>query len=125
MLFIMEGVLPFIYKYIGAIVNLTNFGNKEKLSKEHLRWLEDLRNSREQDPTSTRDHWQRLQSIMHLNSVYVSVELITELFGLYSRHQPTLQEVMNRQIMDTLQHMESQTNEEDALFKRKVGGPSS
>ena len=31
--FVLEGVLPFIYKYINAVLNLTNFGNNKMMKK--------------------------------------------------------------------------------------------
>ena len=41
-LFIMEGVLPYFYKFINAILNLTNFGNKASLSKKEILFLQEL-----------------------------------------------------------------------------------
>lgn len=93
-LFIIEGLLPFIYKYLNAVLNLTNYGNRVKLSGDTDTLLKTFQTKR--NDNNNRELWARLQQLMAKNSVHYSLEMIIEIYFLYQGRVDSLMATMDR-----------------------------
>ena len=110
--YVLEGVLPFIYKYINAVLNLTNFGNNKMMKR-----LDMINEVRSKDREKL---WRILQKRMVNNTVHYNVETVTEIKFIYMEAHSVLMDIANRNDISMLYDEEGAETPSSKESSRKL-----
>jgi len=98
-LFLMEGIFPYIYKYLNAVFNLTNY-SRYNISSAIDRIKEARKTNR------VEDCWPKLQSKMAKNNVHYSLEIIKEILWIYGQNVEVFNIIIPNNIVSSLRNYE-------------------